>query len=51
MPLLLFRRPDAGAALQLAKSATKEPELRNEIKSLKQQIESLEEAQGQVCRF
>ncbi len=38
------------SALQLAKSASKEPELRNEIKTLKQQIEGLEDAQSQATR-
>jgi hypothetical protein len=37
-------------ALQLAKSTSREPELKLEIKTLKQQLEGLEEAQNQASR-
>ena len=41
---------DVLAALQLSKSASREPELKNEIKALKQQLEGLEDAQTQASR-
>ena len=37
-------------ALQLAKSSSREPELRNEITLLKQQLQSLEDTQQQATR-